>query len=336
MADKIATLEFEKPVVELESKILELTRLSDTENIDFGEEINILKQKCEKLKKEIYGSLTTWQRVQLARHPSRPYSFDYINLIFEDFLELHGDRNFMDDEALLCGIGYLQGRKVFIVGHQKGRDIQESMRRNFGMPHPEGYRKAARIFRLAEKYAYPVVCFIDTPGAYPGVGAEERGQATAIAENLRQMALLGVPVISIVIGEGGSGGALAIGVTDRIFMLENSYYSVISPEGCAAILFRDSSKAADAAKALKITANDLKELGVIDEIIKEPVGGAHRDYAQTAENIKNALLSELSKLCSVEPAELVRLRLKKFRDIGCYLKSKNKTRASRKIKKKKA
>lgn len=319
MPEEIFGLEFEKPILELEAKIEELKRLSETEDIDFTGEIMTLEKRCVKLKKDVYSSLTSWQKVLLARHPKRPYSLDYIGRIFTDFVEIHGDRNFGDDEALIGGIAKLNGRKVMVLAHQKGRDIQESMRRNFGMPHPEGYRKAMRLMKMAEKFSIPVICFIDTPGAYPGVGAEERGQATAIAENLRAMALLRVPIISIVIGEGGSGGALAIGVTDRILMLENAYYSVISPEGCAAILFRDSGKAPDAAKALKITSRDLKQLSVIDEIVKEPDGGAHRDYGAAADFIKDAFERVFVKICDIPTDELLKKRFIKYRNLGVYL-----------------
>ncbi|MFH1283148.1 MAG: acetyl-CoA carboxylase carboxyltransferase subunit alpha [bacterium] len=318
MADKMSGLDFEMPILELESRIQELQKLSNSEGIDFKEEISTLEEKCEKLKKETYGSLTSWQKVLLARHPKRPYGSDYIDLIFNEFTEIHGDRAFADDGSLITGFAYLDNYKVMIVAHQKGRNIQESMMRNFGMPHPEGYRKALRVMKLAEKFGFPVISFIDTPGAYPGIGAEERGQANAIAENLREMALLKVPTISIVIGEGGSGGALAIGVTDKILMLENSYYSVISPEGCAAILFRDSSKAPEASKALKITADDLLKIGIIDEVVKEPDGGAHRDYINTAQSIKEVFLRYLNELTALPLNSLLKKRLEKYRNIGAY------------------
>jgi acetyl-CoA carboxylase carboxyl transferase subunit alpha len=260
--------------------------------------------------------LTTWQRVQLARHPKRPYMLDYVEQVFTDFVELHGDRNYGDDRALLCGMANLDGQPVAVIGHQKGRNLHENIERNFGMAHPEGYRKALRVMKLAEKFHRPIITFIDTTGAFPGIGAEERGQAEAIARNLRDMSVLAVPVVSIVIGEGGSGGALGVGIANRVLMLENAYYSVISPEGCAAILFHDASKAQEAATAMKITAQDLSRLGIIDEVISEPLGGAHRDVAVTAENMKKALARHLDELVKIPAAKIAADRYAKFRAMG--------------------
>jgi acetyl-CoA carboxylase carboxyl transferase subunit alpha len=317
MAEEIVSLEFEKPIVDLENKIAGLkTHIPD--GVDLSQEIRDLEVKLDQLRTDIYGTLTTWQRVQLARHPKRPYTLDYIEHIFTDFVELHGDRNYGDDRALLCGMANLDGQPVMVIGHQKGRNLHENIERNFGMAHPEGYRKALRVMKLAEKFRRPVITFIDTTGAYPGIGAEERGQAEAIARNLREMADLGAAVVSVVIGEGGSGGALGIGVSNRVFMLENSYYSVISPEGCAAILFRDATRAQDAAVALKVTAEDLLKLKVIDGIIKEPLGGAHRDPVQTARNLKEQLLKSLAELVPLSPEDLREDRYRKFRAIGVF------------------
>jgi len=311
-------LDFEKPVIELENKIKELKSFTDTEDIDFSEEIKRLSMRLEKLKKEIFGNLTSWQKVQLSRHPDRPYTLDYINVITEDFIEIHGDRHFADDKALISGFARIDGRKVMIIGHQKGREMKENLERNFGCAHPEGYRKAGRIMRLAEKYNIPVISFVDTPGAYPGIGAEERGQAEAIAYNLRTMAGLKVPIMVFVIGEGGSGGALGIGVGDRIFVFENAYYSVISPEGCAAILWRENSKTPAAAEALKLTAPELLNLGVIDGIVPEPLGGAHRDPPGAAENLKKAIIENVEELSVLSSDELIDKRYEKYRDLGAY------------------
>ena len=311
-------LDFEKPVVELEKKILSLKLSAEHSKIDFSNEIADLEEKKEKLKKEVYSSLTSWQRVMLARHPSRPYTLDYVKIMCENFVELHGDRVFGDDSALVCGLATIDNKPIVIIGHQKGRTVQENIDRNFGMAHPEGYRKALRLMKMAEKFNRPIVTFIDTAGAYPGIAAEERGQAEAIARNLREMSSLGVPVISIVIGEGGSGGAIGIGVANKIAMLENSYYSVISPEGCAAILFRNSSKSKEATQALKITAKDLLKNGVIDEIIKEPIGGAHVDIVETALNIKNFINKCLLGLLKITRQRLIDDRYEKFRKIGVF------------------
>lgn len=318
MAEEIMDLEFEKPITELEQKIASIRVTSDG-NVDLSPEIADLETKCKQLKNDIYGSLTTWQRVQLARHPRRPYMLDYVKAIFTDFIELHGDRAFADDRALVCGLASLDGQSVAIIGQQKGRNLQENLERNFAMAHPEGYRKALRIMKLAEKFNLPIITFIDTPGAYPGIGAEERGQAEAIARNLREMSILTVPVVSVIIGEGGSGGALGIGIANRILMLENSYYSVITPEGCAAILFRDASKAAAAAEALKITAQDLKQAGIVDEIIPEPLGGAHRAPAVTAANVKAAFIRHLAELTKTPGKKIASERYKKYRDMGSFI-----------------
>lgn len=311
-------LEFEKPILELERKIEELKKFTSSENIDLQSEISRLQEKLNKLKQEVFASLTPWQRVQIARHPQRPYTIDYINMIMTDFIELHGDRAFADDRAIICGLARLNGNKVAIVGHQKGRDTKENLIHNFGSANPEGYRKAIRVMKLAEKFDVPVIAFIDTPGAYPGVGAEERGQAGAIAYNLREMASIRVPIIITVIGEGGSGGALGIGVGDRICVMENAYYSVISPEGCAAILWKDRIKANQAAQALKLTAQDLLSLGIVDEIIPEPLGGAHRDPAGIAETLKKVLLKHIKEISDMGKEEIVQARYQKFRKMGMF------------------
>lgn len=308
--------EFEKPIIELESKVAELKRFSEDKGLDLSEEIDVLEDRLESLKKEIYGNLNPWQKVQIARHPKRFLTSDYISVITQDFIELHGDRMFGDDKALIGGLCTVEGKKIMLIGHQKGHDTKENIQRHFGCAHPEGYRKAMRLMRAAEKFKLPVVCFIDTPGAYPGVGAEERGQALAIAENLRDMMFLRTPILIVVIGEGGSGGALGIGVGDRILMLENSYYSVISPEGCASILWRDAAKAPMAAETLKLTAQDLLNLGIIDEIIPEPLGGAHKDSHLTAENLKETLLRNLDELSRKDIDILLEERYDKFRKIG--------------------
>ena len=306
-------LDFERPIMELEKKIDELRGLSGV-----AEELEKLQAQADRLKKKIYSNLTRWQRVQLARHPKRPYSLDFIKLIFDDFIELHGDRRFSDDWAVVAGLARLDNYSVGIVAEQKGRDTKEKLKRNFGMPHPDGYRKALRIMKMAAKFNMPIISFVDTPGAYPGVGAEERGQAEAIAVNLFECSILPVPIQVVVIGEGSSGGALGIAVGDRIMMLDNSYYSVISPEGCASILWRDSSRNKDAVEALRITAHDQLALGVIDEIIPEPLGGAHLDYAATAKNIKTVLVRNLSELLKIPAKDLIVERIKKFGRMGVY------------------
>jgi len=332
---EIEGLDFERPVVELEKKIEELKNLSANEKIDFSQEITSLERKCEELKKEIFGNLTPWQKVQLARHPQRPYTLDYINLFMSDFVELRGDRNFADDRAIVGGIAKFENETVMVIGHQKGRTLQENMERNFGMPHPEGYRKALRIMKLAEKFSIPVISFIDTPGAYPGVGAEERGQAEAIAQNLKTMSELKVPIIVVIVGEGGSGGALGIGVGDKVLMLENAIYSVISPEGCASILWRDAAKAPEAAKALKLTARDLLELKVIDEIIDEPLGGAHRDIGFVGRQLAEKIKRYLSELKNLPVEDLLRKRYQRFRQLGEFVEEEPSRKVKTEIKEKK-
>lgn len=311
-------LDFERPILELEKKIAELKSFTSDESIDFTAEIERLEEKLREVKKEIFDNLSPWQRVQVARHPKRPYTLDYIKLIMEDFIELHGDRSFGDDRAVVGGLGRLDGLKVMVVGHQKGRSTQEKLERNFGCAHPEGYRKALRLMKMAEKFDLPVVSFVDTPGAYPGIGAEERGQAEAIAYNLREMSLLSVPIVVVIIGEGGSGGALGIGVGDRILILENAYYSVISPEGCAAILWKDRAMAQDAASALRLTARDLEEFGIIDEIVEEPLGGAHRGHEEMARRVKEAITRHLGELSSRSKEGLLQERYEKFRKMGVF------------------
>jgi len=312
----MAQLDFEKPIVELEKKIEELKHYIAERKIDLSSEVKKLEDKLEHLRKDTYTKLSAWQKVQIARHPKRPYTLDYVNLLMTDFLEIHGDRLFSDDKAIVAGLAKLDKQKVLVIGHQKGRDTKENLKRNFGCAHPEGYRKALRLMQLAEEFNIPVIIFIDTPGAYPGIGAEERGQSQAIATNLREMASIATPIISVVIGEGGSGGALGIGVADRIYVLENSYYSVISPEGCAAILWKDGSKAPDAANVLKLTGEDLIGFNVIDGVISEPLGGAHHDPEKTARNIKEIITKDLKVLSGLKKEELLKLRYKKFRNMG--------------------
>ncbi|MDX1623437.1 MAG: acetyl-CoA carboxylase carboxyltransferase subunit alpha [Gemmatimonadota bacterium] len=311
-------LDFERPIVELEEKIAEMETLAEERGIDVSAELSTLQAKLARLKEDIFSHLTPIQRVQLARHPRRPFPLDFVSRIFTGWLELHGDRAFADDKAMVGGLARFDGRPVLVIGQQKGRDTNENLHRNFGMPHPEGYRKALRLMRLAEKFGHPVVVLIDTPGAYPGIGAEERGQAEAIARNLREMARLRVPTISIVTGEGASGGALGVGVTDRILILENAYYSVISPEGCAAILWKDGEKRDLAARAMKITADDLYGLGVVDEIVPEPMGGAHNDVPATTRAIEETLRRHLGEVADVGAEERIRLRREKYRDLGAW------------------
>jgi acetyl-CoA carboxylase carboxyl transferase subunit alpha len=318
-------LDFEKPIVELERKIEELKAVNPDGHPRFAQELARLEAQADKLRHGIYTNLNRWQRVQLARHPNRPYTLDYIRLMVEGFIELHGDRCFRDDHAIVAGLGKLGSHSVVIVGHQKGRDTKEKLTRNFGMPHPEGYRKALRVMQLAAKFGKPVVSLVDTPGAYPGVGAEERGQSEAIARNLREMAVLSVPIVTIITGEGGSGGALAIAVADRVLMMENAIYSVISPEGCASILWRDAGKAPQAAEALRPTARDLLGLGIIDDIVPEPTGGAHRDHEEAAREVKRYIIQALDELVSIEPETLVRNRILKFSRMGGYAESANST-----------
>lgn len=306
-------LDFEKPLVELEQKIRDLREFS-TEKVDFAGDILKLEKKAAKLREEIFSKLTRWQRTQLARHMNRPFTLDYVEYIFTDWFEVHGDRNFRDDPALVCGFARLDGEPCVVIGHQKGRDTKEKVYRNFGMPNPEGYRKALRVMQMAEQFNLPIFTFVDTPGAFPGIGAEERGQAEAIARNLREMAALTVPVIVTVTGEGGSGGALAIAVGNRVMMMEYSVYAVISPEGCAAILWSDGAMGPQAAEALKLTATDIAELGcVIDDVIPEPLGGAHNNPREAAANIKQYLKKHLNELKSLTAEELVEQRYQKFR-----------------------
>ena len=314
-------LEFEKPIEDLEVKIEELKRISDGKDINLTGEVKKLEKKVRDLRTEIFSKLTPWQKTLLARHPDRPYTLDYIPLITEEFIELHGDRRFADDKAIVGGLARIKGHPVVIVGQQKGRGTKERIKRNFGQPHPEGYRKALRLMELAEKFKRPVITFVDTQGAYPGLGAEERGQAEAIAVNLMRMSRLGTPIVSVVIGEGGSGGALALSVADRFYMLEHSVYSVISPEGCAAILWRKNGELgpedfSKAAEALKLTAQDLLKFKIIDDIIAEPVGGAHRDVEQAAKNISDRIVGALEELSQKTPAKLVEERYKRLRKIG--------------------
>ncbi|MDO6656136.1 acetyl-CoA carboxylase carboxyl transferase subunit alpha [Anaerobacillus sp. 1_MG-2023] len=311
-------LDFERPLQELEDKITELHSFMEEKNVDLNDEVSRLQKRLSKMEEEIYENLTAWNRVQLARHPERPTTSDYIERIFENFLELHGDRLFGDDEAIVGGIATFEGKPVTVIGHQRGKDTKENLKRNFGMPHPEGYRKALRLMKQAEKFQRPVIFLLDTKGAFPGKAAEERGQSEAIARNLIEMAGLTVPIICIVIGEGASGGALAIGVGNHVHMLENSWYSVISPEGAAALLWKDSSLAQQAADTMKITAPDLKELNVIDEIIPEVKGGAHRNMEEQAKAIQSALVKSLEELTQLSKQELVNQRYEKYRNIGQY------------------
>ena len=312
-------LDFEQPIAELEAKIEELRYVGDDAEVNINEEISRLQEKSRSLTESIFKDLNAWQVSQLARHPQRPYTLDYIQRIFTDFEELHGDRAYADDKVIVGGVARLDGRPVMVIGHQKGRDTNEKIRRNFGMPRPEGYRKAKRLMEMAERFKMPVLTLIDTPGAYPGIGAEERGQSEAIARNLYVMADLKTPIICTVIGEGGSGGALAIGVGDRMLMLQYSIYSVISPEGCASILWKSAEKASDAAEALGVTSSRLKELGLIDEIIDEPLGGAHRDPDATAETIRGRLLDHIEQLERLPMDQLVAARYQRLMSYGEYL-----------------
>lgn len=312
------SLEFEKPLAELERQIDELKRLATLRELDVHRELAPLEEKLALLRTEIYDSLTAYQRVQVARHPRRPYTLDYLHSVFSDFVELHGDRLYRDDPAIVGGLARVAGMSVVVIGQQKGRDTKDNLRRNFGMPHPEGYRKALRLMKLAERFGLPVVTLIDTPGAYPGLGAEERGQAEAIARNLQEMAVLRTPIVAVIIGEGGSGGALALALADRVLMFENSIYSVISPEGCAAILWRDASLRERAAESLKLTASDLLGLGLIDEILPEPPGGAHADPDAAAAALGPALRHHLTGLAKIRPEKLVRRRAEKYLKMGKF------------------
>jgi acetyl-CoA carboxylase carboxyl transferase subunit alpha len=315
------TLPFEQPLKELQDKIEELERLSEEGSVDLTKELDRIRTRATGLKKEIYSNLSPSQIIQISRHPNRPDSTSLIRMISEEFMELHGDRLFGDDPSIVGGFAKIDSHRVIFIGHQKGHDTKENIYRNFGMPHPEGYRKALRLMRMAEKFNLPIVTFIDTPGAYPGKEAEERGQAEAIATNLKVMAGLKVPIISFVIGEGGSGGALGIGVSNRVYMLQNSVYSVISPEGCASILYRDAAKAPIASESLKITAPDIVKLGVADDIVKEPLGGAHYDWKATADNIKKVILKDLAELKKLSITKLLDDRYKKFRSMGVFAQS---------------
>jgi acetyl-CoA carboxylase carboxyl transferase subunit alpha len=310
-------LEFEKPIIELEQKMDEMRRYAD--NPDIALEIARIEKRVNQLQLTVYAGLTRWQKVQLARHADRPYTLDYISMITKDFIELHGDRHYRDDKAIVGGLAMIDDRKVMLIGHQKGRDTKSNVYRNFGMPNPEGYRKALRLMKLAEKFKIPVVTLLDTPGAYPGLEAEERGQAEAIARNLLEMARLRVPIVVVIIGEGASGGALGIGVGDRILMMENSWYSVISPESCSSILWRSWEYKEQAAEALQLTAPDLKKQGIIDEILPEPLGGAHRNPEQAARVLKDAILQELKALAKIKPEKLLERRIEKFSAMGVWV-----------------
>ncbi|MGL5098730.1 MAG: acetyl-CoA carboxylase carboxyltransferase subunit alpha [Fusobacteriaceae bacterium] len=314
-------MKFETEILDLEKHIAELERFANDKNIDLSEEIEKLQIKHKNMLEKIYSNLSSWDKIFVARHPDRPYTLDYIRELGEDFVELHGDRLFRDDPAIVGGMCKIDGKRIMVIGHQKGRTTEEKIHRNFGMANPEGYRKALRLFRMAEKFRIPVLTFIDTPGAYPGIEAEKHGQGEAIARNLMEMSGIKTPMISVVIGEGGSGGALGLGVTDKIFMFQNSVYSVISPEGCAAILYKDSNRAPEAAENLKISANSLLELGVIDGIIAEPIGGAHRDHILSAQNLKEVILKAFEELESWNSDTFLEKRYKKYRNMGKILES---------------
>ena len=312
------SLEFEKPLLELEKQLEEIVKSSQDSDLDFSTEIKAIEKKIEKTKRDVYSDLTPWQKVQLSRHPNRPYSIDYIERIFDKFEELHGDRIFKDDAAIVGGPASLDGHRVVVISQQKGRNTEDNLKRNFGCPNPEGYRKALRLMKMANKFSLPIISIVDTPGAFPGIEAEERHVAEAIAVNLREMAALSVPIFAIVIGEGGSGGALGIAVANKVLILENAYYSVISPEGCAAILWKDRAFASNAAEALKLDAQQLKNLGIVDEIIKEPIGGAHRDWDKTAEQIRMSLDKLLVSYLKKKPFEIKKERYEKFRAMGKF------------------
>lgn len=311
-------LEFEKDIVDLQDRIQELMESAEKRGMDVADEVRILKEKLQELRQETFRGLAPLERVQVARHPGRPYTLDYIQRVFTDFMEMHGDRSFRDDEAIVGGWARLDGRPVMVIGHQKGRDMKQNLRRNFGMPHPEGYRKALRLMRQAEKFGAPVITLIDTPGAYPGLGAEERGQAEAIAMNLREMARLRIPTVAVIIGEGGSGGALALAVADRVLMFEHAVYSVISPEGCAAILWRSAEHRAKAAQALRITSDDLLEFAVVDAVVPEPAGGAHSDWDLAASSLRRALVSAVEELEALDPETRRDRRWDRYESIGAW------------------
>jgi len=321
MEKKVHALDFEKPLRDLESQLEELLESSRKSDVDPGRvstAAKVIEAEIETAKREIYSKLTPWQKIQISRHPNRPYTLDFVERVFDDFQELHGDRTFGEDSAMVGGPAKLDGRSIMVVGQQKGRDTEENLKRNFGCPNPEGYRKALRLMKMAEKFSMPVVSLIDTPGAYPGIGAEERHVAEAIAVNIKEMAALQVPVVAIVIGEGGSGGALGIAVADRVLIFENAYYSVISPEGCAAILWKDRKHASDAAGALRLSPQDLLELGVVDGVLPEPLGGAHRDWDSAAESLREALRPALDELRGLAPEKLLETRYAKYRDMGVF------------------
>lgn len=313
------SLDFEKPLHDLELQLEEIQKSSQNSDLDFSSEIKAIEGKIEKTKRDVYSNLTPWQKVQLSRHPNRPYSPDLIRRAFDDFEELHGDRLFKDDQAIIGGPASIDGRSVMIVAQQKGRNTEENLARNFGCPNPEGYRKALRLMKMAERFGMPIISLIDTPGAFPGIGAEERHVAEAIAVNLREMSSIKVPIIASVVGEGGSGGALGVAVADRVLIFENAYYSVISPEGCAAILWKDRAFASDAAKALKLDAHELLKLGIVDKVLEEPTGGAHRDWDATAKSLQDALINELKELEKLKPEDLPNHRYEKFRIMGKVL-----------------
>jgi acetyl-CoA carboxylase carboxyl transferase subunit alpha len=317
----IAPLEFEKPIVELEKMLAEITEHSSEHQMDLESEVAKLQKKIEQTRREIYQNLSPWQRVQIVRHPARPFTLDYLRLVASEFIELSGDRLYGNDKALIGGLATIGEHRVVVVGHQKGRDTKENLMRNFGCAHPEGYRKALRLMKMADRFRLPIISFIDTPGAYPGVPSEERHIAEAIAVNIREMFELKVPIIAVVLGEGGSGGALGIGVADRVLILENAYYSVISPEGCASILWKDRAYAPQAAKALKMSAPDLLDMKLVDEIIPEPQGGAHRDHEASAASVKTALLKHLGKLAKTAPAKLIEARYQRYRHYGQFQES---------------
>jgi acetyl-CoA carboxylase carboxyl transferase subunit alpha len=310
------SLEFEKPLLDLEKQLEEIVKSSHDSDLDFSTEIKAIEKKIEQTKRHVYSDLTPWQKVQLSRHPNRPYSLDYIEKIFTDFEELHGDRSFKDDLAIVGGVARFEGASVMVIAQQKGRNTEDNLKRNFGCPNPEGYRKALRLMNLANKFGLPIISIVDTPGAFPGIGAEERHVAEAIAVNLREMASLKVPIVALVIGEGGSGGALGVAVANKVLILENSYYSVISPEGCAAILWKDRAFSSNAAEALKLDASELLKLGIVDEVIPEPIGGAHRNWDLTSLSISKSIASNLSELSVLSATKLVDQRYDKFRKMG--------------------
>jgi len=310
------SLEFEKPLLDLEKQLEEIVKSSHDSDLDFSTEIKAIEKKIEQTKRHVYSDLSPWQKVQLSRHPNRPYSLDYIGRIFNDFEELHGDRSFKDDSAIVGGVARFEGASVMIIAQQKGRNTEDNLKRNFGCPNPEGYRKALRLMNLADKFGLPIISIVDTPGAFPGIGAEERHVAEAIAVNLREMASFKVPIVAIVIGEGGSGGALGVAVANKVLILENAYYSVISPEGCAAILWKDRAFSSNAAEALKLDASELLKLGIVDEVIPEPIGGAHRNWDLTSVSIRKSIASNLSELSVLSATKLVDQRYDKFRKMG--------------------